>query len=316
MRAVFTSPRPLHVGHGRQAALGDAIAGLLESQGAAVTRECDAAGAGGPRGDRAASVRARAKGRLGEGAAFPEDGYRGEYVRDMAAGAVEDPGTAARLSAMGADEARSFFREYALCHILDWQKRSLAQYEVHFDKWFSERELRATGAVEKMIGEMEESGHTYREEGALWFRSSEFGDDKDRVIRRSNGEYTYFAADAAYYLNKGDRGFAHKIYLLGADHHGYVHRLKALAGAAGDDPRSVLRLAADQVVRVGTFGVNRETLNGQLNVMQVGLDFCFLGLFLHLDVVWQRNRGQNTNNDDSHQELNKRKALGEIGTGH
>jgi len=201
----------------------------------------------------AESVYARYMELRGEEYPFPEDGYRGEYVRDIAAGAMKDPSASRQLSAMDADEARSFFREYSLRHILDWQKRSLAQYEVHFDKWFSERELRATGAVEKMIGEMEEAGHTYREEGALWFRSFEFGDDKDRVLVKSDGLYTYVAPDLAYHRNKLSRGFTKLIDILGPDHHGYEGRMQAGLKAFGypDGTLEVLLLQLVTLMRDG-----------------------------------------------------------------
>ena len=141
------------------------------------------------------------------------------------------------------------------------------QFNVHFDVWFSERTLHAKGAdgepslVDEAVDRLRAQGHVFDDEGAVWVRTTDFGDDKDRVIRRSNGEYTYFAADAAYYLNKGDRGFAHKIYLLGADHHGYVHRLKALAGAAGDDPEKDIEVLIGQLVSIN--GARLSQARGQ-----------------------------------------------------
>ncbi|MBP7784678.1 MAG: arginine--tRNA ligase [Firmicutes bacterium] len=244
---------PLNVVNARAAAVGDTLVRLLKAAGYDAASEFYVNDAGRQVEVLAESVYARYMELMGRDYPFPEDGYRGEYVRDMAAGAVEDPGTAARLLAMNADEARSFFREYALCHILDWQKRSLAQYEVHFDKWFSERELRATGAVEKMIGEMEESGHTYREEGALWFRSSEFGDDKDRVLVKSDGLYTYVAPDLAYHKDKLSRGFTKLIDILGPDHHGYEGRMQAGLKSFGypDGTLEVLLLQLVTLMREG-----------------------------------------------------------------
>ena len=138
---------------------------------------------------------------------------------------------------------------------------------MHFDVWFSERTLHAPGAdgepslVDEAVDRLRAQGHVFDEEGAVWVRTTDFGDDKDRVIRRSNGEYTYFAADAAYYLNKGDRGFAHKIYLLGADHHGYVHRLKALAGAAGDDPDKDIEVLIGQLVSINGARLSKRAGN-------------------------------------------------------
>jgi arginyl-tRNA synthetase len=138
---------------------------------------------------------------------------------------------------------------------------------VHFDVFFSERTLHARGPngepslVDEAVDRLRAQGHVFEQDDAVWVRTTDFGDDKDRVIRRSNGEYTYFAADAAYYLNKSDRGFAHKIYLLGADHHGYVHRLKALAGAAGDDPEKDIEVLIGQLVSVNGARLSKRAGN-------------------------------------------------------
>ena len=122
---------------------------------------------------------------------------------------------------------------------------------MHFDVWFSEATLHAGGAVEKSVDRLREQGHVYDEGGAVWLRTTDFSDDKDRVLIRANGEPTYFAADAAYYLSKKDRGFDEKIYLLGADHHGYINRLKAIAAAAGDDPERNIEVRIGQLVNLG-----------------------------------------------------------------
>lgn len=244
---------PLNVVNARAAAVGDTLVRLLKAAGYDAASEFYVNDAGRQVEMLAESVYARYMELIGREYPFPEDGYRGEYVRDIAAVATEDPGIAARLLTMNADEARGFFREYALRHILDWQKRSLAQYEVHFDRWFSERELRATGAVEMMISEMEEAGHTYREEGALWFRSSEFGDDKDRVLVKSDGLYTYVAPDLAYHKDKLSRGFAKLIDILGPDHHGYEGRMQAGLKSFGypDGTLEVLLLQLVTLMREG-----------------------------------------------------------------
>jgi len=244
---------PLNVVNARAAAVGDTLVRLLKAAGYDAASEFYVNDAGRQVEMLAESVYARYMELIGREYPFPEDGYRGEYVRDIAAVATEDPGIAARLLTMNADEARGFFREYALRHILDWQKRSLAQYEVHFDRWFSERELRATGAVEMMISEMEEAGHTYREEGALWFRSSEFGDDKDRVLVKSDGLYTYVAPDLAYHKDKLSRGFTKLIDILGPDHHGYEGRMQAGLKSFGypDGTLEVLLLQLVTLMREG-----------------------------------------------------------------
>jgi arginyl-tRNA synthetase len=158
-------------------------------------------------------------------------------------------------------------RELGYEYQLGEQQRSLSQFNVDFDVWFSERILHAASTnggpslVDRAVDRLREQGHVFDDGDAVWVRTTDFGDDKDRVIRRSNGEYTYFAADAAYYLNKGDRGFAHKIYLLGADHHGYVHRLKALAGAAGDDPDRDVEVLIGQLVSVGGARLSKRAGN-------------------------------------------------------
>src|SRR5690606_16506378 len=146
-------------------------------------------------------------------------------------------------------------------------KSSLARFNVEFDVWFSERTLHAVdpasgrSLVDEAVDRLREQGHVYDADDAVWVRTTDFGDDKDRVIRRGNGIYTSFAADAAYYLNKGDRGFGHKIYLLGADHHGYVHRLKALAGAAGDDPDRDIEVLIGQLVSINGARLSKRAGN-------------------------------------------------------
>ena len=229
---------PLHIGHTRWAALGDAIARLLLASGATLVREFYITDAGAQMERFGRSVLAAV---LGEPA--PEDGYVGAYIQDLAERVRTAPfdGTPGGVLNVSREEQLAFTTELAYALQLGEIQQSLARFNVHFDEFFSERVLHARrdGApslVDEAVDRLREQGHVFDEEGAVWVRTTDFGDDKDRVIRRSNGEYTYFAADAAYYLNKGDRGYAHKIYLLGADHHGYVHRLKALAGAAGDDP--------------------------------------------------------------------------------
>lgn len=238
---------PLHLGHTRWAALGDAIVRLLLASGANAVREYYINDAGAQMERFARSVLAAVKGEP-----TPEDGYPGEYITTLA-----DRVRAARpdLLDLPADEqlviARDLAYEYQLSEIM----ASLKRFNVPFDAWFSERTLHAAGEdgtslIDQALGRLREQGHVFEEDDAVWVRTTDFGDDKDRVIRRSNGEYTYFAADAAYYLNKGDRGFENKIYLLGADHHGYVHRLKAVAGAAGEDPEKNIQVLIGQLVSI------------------------------------------------------------------
>ena len=249
---------PLHIAHTRWAALGDAIVRLLLASGARAVREYYINDAGVQMDRFAASVLAAAKGEP-----TPEGGYPGEYIATLAGRVLE-----ARpdlLDLPGEEQltvARELGYEYQLAEI----KNSLERFNVPFDVWFSERTLHAKDAsgsslIDQAVDRLREQGHVFDEDGAVWVRTTDFGDDKDRVIRRSNGEYTYFAADAAYYLNKGDRGFRDKIYLLGADHHGYVHRLKAVAGAAGDDPAKNIQVLIGQMVSINGARLSKRAGN-------------------------------------------------------
>jgi arginyl-tRNA synthetase len=250
---------PMHIGHTRWAALGDSLARLLLASGATLVREFYVNDAGAQMERFGRSVLAAAKGEP-----TPEDGYPGSYIDDLAqrvVAAVPD------LLSRPADEQLAVARDRAYEFQLGDLQVSLEKFNVHFDVFFSERVLHAKGPdggpslVDEAVDRLREQGHVFDEDGAVWVRTTDFGDDKDRVIRRSNGEYTYFAADAAYYLNKGDRGFAHKIYLLGADHHGYVHRLKALAGAAGDDPEKDIEVLIGQLVSVNGARLSKRAGN-------------------------------------------------------
>ncbi|MDZ8274453.1 arginine--tRNA ligase [Microbacterium aquimaris] len=248
---------PMHIGHTRWAALGDAIARLLLASGATLVREFYINDAGAQMDRFGRSVLAAAKGEP-----TPEDGYAGAYIDELARRVL-----AAHPDLLEADDAERVARDAAYGLQLSELQSSLEKFNVHFDVWFSERVLHAKGAdggpslVDEAVDRLREQGHVFDQDDAVWVRTTDFGDDKDRVIRRSNGEYTYFAADAAYYLNKGDRGFAHKIYLLGADHHGYVHRLKALAGAAGDDPDTDIEVLIGQLVSVNGAKLSKRAGN-------------------------------------------------------
>ena len=250
---------PLHIGHTRWAALGDSIARLLSASGATVAREFYINDAGAQMERFGRTVLAAVKGEP-----TPEDGYAGSYIQDLARRVSE---AAPDLLERDADAQLIAARDLAYDFQLGELQASLAKFHVHFDVWFSERTLHAAGSdgepslVDEAVDRLRAQGHVFDDDGAVWVRTTDFGDDKDRVIRRSNGEYTYFAADAAYYLNKGDRGFAHKIYLLGADHHGYVHRLKALAGAAGDDPDKDIEVLIGQLVSVNGARLSKRAGN-------------------------------------------------------
>jgi arginyl-tRNA synthetase len=173
----------------------------------------------------------------------PEGGYAGEYVQDIAARILADhPGVLER------DDALSVFRTEGYRLMLDEMRASLERFGVHFDVWFSEKTLHDSGAVEHALDKLREQGHVFEADGAVWLRTTDFGDDRDRVLVRGNGEKTYFAADAAYYVNKRERGFEKCFLLLGADHHGYINRLKALAACAGDDKDYSIEVLIGQLV--------------------------------------------------------------------
>ncbi|GAA4396227.1 arginine--tRNA ligase [Ornithinibacter aureus] len=233
---------PLHIGHTRWAALGDAMRRLLVAAGAQVAAEYYINDAGAQMDKFGASVLARAKGQEP-----PEDGYPGAYVADRAAEVL-----AQRPDLLELDEADAavLARDLGYVAQLAAIQRTLDGFGVHFDVWFSERGLHDGGAVEQAVARLREQGHVFDHEGAVWLRTTDFGDDKDRVLIRADGTPTYFAADAAYYLSKKDRGFDEKIYLLGADHHGYINRLKAIAACAGDDPEHNIEVKIGQLVSI------------------------------------------------------------------
>ncbi|MFI6426118.1 arginine--tRNA ligase [Promicromonospora sp. NPDC050880] len=244
---------PLHIGHTRWAALGDSLARILRAAGADVTAEYYINDAGAQMDRFGASVLARATD--GE---VPEGGYRGEYVKELATKVLADRPD---LPELPHDEAVAVAREAGYAHQLAEIREVLENFGVHFDVWFSERDLHSSGAVEKAVARLREQGHVFDQEGAVWLRTTDFTDDKDRVMIRANGEPTYFAADAAYYLSKKDRGFPGKIYLLGADHHGYINRLKAIAACAGDDPETNIEVLIGQLVNVGGAKLSKRAGN-------------------------------------------------------
>lgn len=249
---------PLHIGHTRWAALGDSIARVLTASGAHMVSEFYINDAGNQMDNFGASVYAAAKGEP-----TPKNGYPGQYVTDLAVRVMQHRPEILKLAPA---EAQALAREEGYALQLADIRESLEKFNVHFDVWFSERSLHTpdasgTSPVESAVERLRAQGHVYDEDGAVWVRTTDFGDDKDRVIRRSNDVYTYFASDAAYYLDKGDRGFAHKIYLLGADHHGYVHRLKALAGAAGDNPETDIEVLIGQLVSINGARLSKRAGN-------------------------------------------------------
>ena len=216
---------PLHVGHGRQAALGDALARLLEWQGADVTREFYYNDAGQQIENLAVSVRVRAKEILGEHASLPEDGYRGAYIREIAQRYLDEVGH--DLSDIDS------IRRFAVAALRREQDRDLLAFGVRFDNYFLESSLYSDGRVDATIDRLIASGKTYEADGALWLRTTDFGDDKDRVMRKSEGGYTYFVPDVAYHVTKWERGFGSVINIQGSDHHSTITRVRAGLQATG-----------------------------------------------------------------------------------
>jgi arginyl-tRNA synthetase len=210
---------PLHVGHGRQAALGDAIASLLERQGWKVTREFYYNDAGQQIQNLAISVRARAQELLGEHAHFPEDGYHGEYIREIAQAYLDEVG-----HDLGDIES---IRKFAVAALRREQDADLQAFGVKFDNYYLESSLYTDGRVDATVAQLAASGKTYEKDGALWLRTTEYGDDKDRVMRKSEGGYTYFVPDVAYHVTKWERGFGKVINVQGMDHHSTVVRVRA-----------------------------------------------------------------------------------------
>lgn len=238
---------PLHLGHTRWAAVGDALARVLAAAGADVTTEFYINDRGVQMDKFGASVMA-----AGSGESVPEDGYHGGYILDLAARIVREHPEFRQLPT---DEQMVAFREEAYALQLQQQKDVLELFRTHFDVWYSERKLYDSGAVERAQARLEEQGHVFESEGALWLRTTTFGDDKDRVLIKENGERTYFAADTAYYVDKRMRGFDTAIYLLGADHHGYVNRLRAVAACSGDNMNENVEILIGQMVKITRGGV-------------------------------------------------------------
>ncbi|MCC6319196.1 MAG: arginine--tRNA ligase [Gemmatimonadaceae bacterium] len=212
---------PLHVGHGRQAALGDAIASLLTYSGWKVTREFYYNDAGVQIANLALSVQARVREMAGVSAPLPEGGYHGEYIRDIARQYV------AANADDAAGEALDRIREFAVAALRREQDLDLQAFGVRFDVYYLESSLYSDGKVEQTVGMLERGGHTFEQDGALWLRTTDYGDDKDRVMRKRDGTYTYFLPDVAYHVTKWQRGFASAINVQGADHHSTVTRVRA-----------------------------------------------------------------------------------------
>lgn len=267
---------PLHVASGRAAALGDALANLLEASGHTVDREYYLNDIGVQVGLLGRSTYLRYRGLFGEVVSLPEDGYQGDYIIEIAKDLKKRDGD---LYLKGSEsEHLPFFTQYSLETIVSWIKEDMQRFGIHFDLWFSEKNLHDQDEVHAALRTLKDKKMLFEKEGASWIATTQFGDDKDRVVVRSNGQTTYFASDIAYHKNKFDRGYTRLIDILGADHHGYVMRIKAAAQALGYEKKQVVILIHQLVnllrdgkpikmsKRAGTFVKLREIMD------EVGVD--------------------------------------------
>ncbi len=301
---------PLHVGHGRGAAYGASVADLLEAAGVPVEREYYVNDAGRQMNILATSVWLRYLQQLGVDITFPSNAYKGDYILDIATSVAEvhadlfkrpldeimldipadEPqggdkdahidALTERAQALLTAEGYAVFFNAALDSILSDIRDDLSSFGVAYQKWFSELSLTTDGDVESALNTLQKNGYLFEEEGNLWFRSTDFGDDKDRVVRRANGLTTYFASDIAYLKNKFERGFDKVLYIWGADHHGYIARMKAACQALGYDPeRLLVRLVQFAILYRGAERVQMSTRSGSFVTLrelrdEVGKDAC------------------------------------------
>ena len=242
---------PLHVGHGRGAALGDVIASLLEATGCEVTREFYVNDAGVQIDRLAESVWARVQQAVGRGTPVPEDGYHGDYVKELAAEILAAEG--ADFADLSSEEGTGRSREIAVQSQREDQDRDLREFGVEFDVVYRESDMYAGNKIDDTLRELSDRGLTYERDGALWLKTSQYGDEKDRVLRKQDGSFTYFMPDIAYHRDKAGRGFDLAIDVWGADHHGYVGRMAAAVQAIGQ-PRGFFKAVLVQLVRVMRHG--------------------------------------------------------------
>ena len=238
---------PLHLGHTRWAAVGDSLGRVLSAAGAEVSREFYINDRGNQMDLFGQSLFAASQNK-----AIPENGYHGEYIGDLAKQIIKENPSFSKLSG---DDAMAAFRDAGYKLQLDQQRQVLDNFGTHFDTWFSERALYENDFFNHTLAKLKSLGHVYEEEGATWLRTTDFNDDKDRVMIKSDGTFAYFASDSAYYVSKRERGFNLCIYMLGADHHGYVGRIKAIAACAGDDPNKDIEILIGQMVKIMEGGV-------------------------------------------------------------
>jgi arginyl-tRNA synthetase len=241
---------PLHIGHGRGAAIGDAVSQLLAKVGYDVCREYYINDAGNQVVLLGRSILQRARELQGQQVDFPEDGYQGQYIYDIAKAFLNEQKD---LTSLSEDEKIKLCIGFGVQYVLNWLTRDLEAFGVHFDNWYSEQSLYDNALVEKELAKLQDLGLTYEKEGALWFRTTDYGDDKDRVLVRSDGSPTYFASDVAYHMVKFERGFETLIDVWGADHHGYVPRMKAVLAGLGHAPEDleILMIQMVNLLRAG-----------------------------------------------------------------
>ncbi|QPA30863.1 arginine--tRNA ligase [Thermaerobacillus caldiproteolyticus] len=279
VQVEFVSANPtgnLHLGHARGAAIGDSLCNILAKAGFDVTREYYINDAGNQIYNLAKSVEARYFQALGLDKEMPEDGYYGDDIIEIGKKLADEHGD--RYVHMDEQERLAFFREYGLNYELDKIKKDLADFRVTFDVWYSETSLYQNGKIDQALATLRERGHIYEKDGATWFRSTTFGDDKDRVLIKQDGSYTYLLPDIAYHQDKLQRGFTKLINIWGADHHGYIPRMKAAIEALGYDP-NVLEVEIIQLVSLYQNGekVKMSKRTGKAVTMrdlmeEVGLD--------------------------------------------
>ncbi|TCZ78934.1 arginine--tRNA ligase [Paenibacillus albiflavus] len=248
VQVEFVSANPtgsLHLGHARGAAVGDALCNVLSMAGYEVTREYYINDAGNQVNNLAKSIEARYMQALGQEVDMPEDGYYGEDIKGFAAELVAEKGDG--VLQMSEEERFTFLREYGLSRELDKIKRDLGRFGVKFDEWFSETSIYTSGQLDQALGDLRDSGYVFEQEGATWLRTTELGDDKDRVLIKNDGSFTYLTPDIAYHRNKFKRGYDQLINIWGADHHGYIPRMKAAMSALGYEPNRLTVLIAQMV---------------------------------------------------------------------
>ncbi|MFH0877735.1 MAG: arginine--tRNA ligase, partial [Candidatus Omnitrophota bacterium] len=237
---------PLSVAHARQAAVGDALANILSLAGYRVEKEYYLNDEGNQINILGRSIDLRYQELGGQSVVFPEDHYQGQYIVDLARALYDDESTRKKIERLGAEGRASFFIDYGVEQICGMIRHELDDFGVHFDTWYSQKTLGRSGKIEKALAFLKKKGLLYESEGALWFKSTQFGDDKDRVLHKSDGTYTYITPDIAYHEDKFKRGFEKLINLWGPDHHGYIPRIKAAVQAFGKD-RAALEIVIIQL---------------------------------------------------------------------